>query len=1181
MIRNVLPRLTLRGVVSAVLILLGIGLVVQQSPRFAYAGYAPFQTATGRAWLTLGLLAFWLLCWGIGRLARRVSRVRISWDPAPAAPAVADTSGEARATAMALARVDCLFRFAHAVLRNGGPLWRLRRHSLYRLPWYVVLGEAGSGKTSLLSASRLPFLQASDAAAWQPGDPCRFWLGDQAVLVEASPPASSATSYPVWQRVLMRLRRARPRCPVNGAIVTLQAAQLLAAGEEVAARAVVMRAQLEAMQRCLRVRFPIYVVVTHCDRLHGFDTFFQQLDRRSADQVWGVTLPFGAEGRGQGALAMFQARFAALVLRLQERVVDMLAACGDAGRAGKVYGFPAQLEALGQPLGALLDEVFTVSPYAETPWLRGVYFTSAAQDGGAALRCASPLAAAVQAGVGRPPQAMAGRHGYFINHMLRQVIFKEHWLAGRGAAGSHYGWLACYALGVVLTAAVLVAGLVLSYRQNADLVAHMQQDNARLAELAARPDSRSDPAAMAALLDLAVQPVPPGNIFLRGFGLYQGYELERAAQLAYQALLRETVLPFVQAHARAVMLDRQRDGPARFGALRTYLMLSDPRHYDADAVMAWARADAPGWSAGDAQRTDLLRHARALFGAPGFVPDLPQDAASVAQARADIAAQPPAERLFDVLISRLQTDLPDTLSVARLAGPEAALVLRRASGQPLSTGVAGPYTREGYARYLALRDDAVASMQKDQWVLGADAVPEHSADQLKGHVDAAYFSRYIKAWDALLGDIRVVPLAQSQEGATLVRLLAGAESPLRQLLQGAAAQTTLAGVKPAAAGSGTKNGEPAVPAAESSVTPVDRHFDALRRLFIAAEGGRAPYAAVQGKLAEVSVFLDAVDAARRRGMPPPAGDAVAAIRTEAQDQPAPLAGILDSLAADGGTLALQDERQRLDDLWRGNVVPFCHAAMDGRYPVDAQSTVDMTEDDFSRLFGPGGLINTFFQANLAPYVDMTVRPWRWRPNAAKLHFSRAALQVFQDAATIRDAFFPDGAKTMSVRFELVPLSLDAHFDRFALTLGGQTLQYAHGPARAMAFQWPSRGAAPVARIDYEPAGPDGRSGMLLNGPWALFRLIDQGTLQQVRPDRFILKLELSGKPVTLEVDANSVVNPFALAALHRFRCVNSLQDTRGALAPAPQRAGPAGAAAPAGGLRDVSAGQPGLQSGAR
>jgi type VI secretion system protein ImpL len=173
-------------------------------------------------------------------------------------------------------------------------------------------------------------------------------------------------------------------------------------------------------------------------------------------------------------------------------------------------------------------------------------------------------------------------------------------------------------------------------------------------------------------------------------------------------------------------------------------------------------------------------------------------------------------------------------------------------------------------------------------------------------------------------------------------------------------------------------------------------------------------------------------------------------------------------------------------------------------------------------------------------VDMTVRPWRWRPSASKLGLSRAALQAFEDAATIRQALFPDGQKTMAVRFQLLPLSLDPYFTRFDLTLGGQTLEYTHGPARPVSFRWPDGSGTSSARIDYEPTGLDGRSGASVTGPWALFRLLDMGTLEKVRADRFILHFSLSGKPVSLELDAGSVINPFALTALHRFRCMDEL-----------------------------------------
>ena len=59
-------------------------------------------------------------------------------------------------------------------------------------------------------------------------------------------------------------------------------------------------------------------------------------------------------------------------------------------------------------------------------------------------------------------------------------------------------------------------------------------------------------------------------------------------------------------------------------------------------------------------------------------------------------------------------------SVSDAAGPNAPLLLRRASGAPLTAGVAGAYTRAGYAQYMRLRDAALTDAAKDAGVLGRE-----------------------------------------------------------------------------------------------------------------------------------------------------------------------------------------------------------------------------------------------------------------------------------------------------------------------------------------------------------------------------------------------------------------------------------------------------------------------------
>ena len=76
----------------------------------------------------------------------------------------------------------------------------------------------------------------------------------------------------------------------------------------------------------------------------------------------------------------------------------------------------------------------------------------------------------------------------------------------------------------------------------------------------------------------------------------------------------------------------------------------------------------------------------------------------------------------------------------------------------------------------------------------------------------------------------------------------------------------------------------------------------------------------------------------------------------------------------------------------------------------------MLPDDFGQLFGPGGMLDDFFQRRLAPLVDTSTTPWTYKPLAdGKRPASPAALAEFQRAARIREVFFRGGGKTPGIQ----------------------------------------------------------------------------------------------------------------------------------------------------------------------
>jgi type VI secretion system protein ImpL len=1216
--------LTLAGVAALALVLWFEG------PLVAFNGSVPLETNRSR-WVAVAcLLLAWALGWLVHWLWARLVNLRfVSGVAAQNSTVATDDGGALAASRAASAEVALLrqrFEQALVVLRKARMKGSFGSQWLYQLPWYMFIGAPGTGKTTALQHSGLRFplrdTLGQEAIGGVGGTRhCDWWFTDDAVLVDTAgryttQDSDAQADQSAWHGFLSLLRKYRPRCPVNGVIVILSAADLLQ--QDAAARAAhvrLIRARLSELAERLGTRFPVYLIVTKCDLLAGFTEFFDDLGQHEREQVWGITFPFDETGRAGQALGAFPAEFDALGERLQARVLARMQRESDVRRRALIYGFPQQFAGLQPALRSILDDTFGGTRYDAPPLLRGVYFTSGTQQGRPIDRAIGALAQSL--GLRHDVSVNQGSAGraYFINRLLKDVIFSEAALAGANARLERMrAWLQRGALGVIgVVLALALAGLGISYERNRAYEAEFNQQVIRLQSLAHSANAQRDPLALLPLLDAArdlpggyadaAKPVP----LLTRLWLYQGDKLGAEAQVTYRRLLSETLLPLVVQRLE----DQLRRGAAnpqeyQYEALRTYLMLGDPQHYDANTVRAWVDLD---WQrdvlhdASAVQRNALDSHLAALFDKRHFDPSLPLDHHLIDQARASLGALPLEQRLSE----RVQRDLEQAnltpFSVSAAAGPNAPLLLTRTSGAPLTGGVLGAYTRSGYAQFVQLCEAALADVARDAWVLGRQDVAPTPAgtDALRGALTQRYFEAYNHAWDNLLTDLSVVPFTNLADGARIANQLSAHDSPLRNLIVAAARETTLADVvvqgpavvqpaRDAATGAATSdiNGsaeknvadsasgtslasaldaarkrlgaalgnapdtQPASSASQASLTtPVDAHFQALHELAgkaVSAASGDTAAAADNASLdqalaplKDAAVYLDAADAARRLGQPAPAGDALSKLKLAGQTQPAPLTGIAATLSAAGGDLMQGGERARLDALWTSSVGQLCHSALDGRYPLVRTSSRDAAADDFSKLFSPGGLIDDFFQKNLANLVDTSTPVWQWRAGAAPLGLSRDVLAQFQRAAQIRDAFFRNGGRDVSIRFGIKPLSLDPSLTQVTLDIDGQQLVVTHDALQSAQFQWPSGKNTGRAQVDFMPP-PAGESASFdASGPWALLHLVDAGQLETTaQADRFRLTFDSAGRKAVVELDANSVVNPFRRAALEQFSCPTHL-----------------------------------------
>ena len=1128
-------------------------------PYFAFADLRPLAAERAR-WLTIALV---VAIWAGVKLARRLTAVRASSKLASAVLAQPDPAPSAE-------EAQLRERFEEAV----GALKASRGHtySLYSEPWYVIIGAPGSGKSTLLQNSGLRFPLAQrfgrDAVRGVGGTRnCDWWFTDEAIFLDTagrfttqdSDPGSDARG---WREFLALLKKYRSRRPLNGIILTVSVGDLLtltAPGRD--AQIAAARRRLDELSRELRVRLPVYLLVTKCDLMAGFTEYFDDQSAEDRKQVWGVTFPYEQTLNGR-APELFGSEFDLLVARLNERLWQRLEDEQETHRRAKIFAFPQQLAALKDVLSQFVSEVSGATRMDTRSLLRGVYLTSGTQEGSPVDRLLGSVGRAFAFDPQELPHGPFG-HGraYFIERLLKNVILKERGLAGVNRrrelqiAGAQ---LITYA-GVALIGLFLVAALTMSYAANSRYLASVHAELAQLVSTAP-PNTNAPIEQVATWLDQVRRVADTADRYRDGipwsmrWGLFTGSSLGQAAEDAYSRMLNGLLLP------RLAGLFRQRlDTPGlepymAYQYLKAYLMLGGKGPIDKEYLEGLTRAE---WHEAFASSPDLAASltvdAERLFDRADSLRPMAVDDNAVAQARATIRTATIERLLFGELKWSYDEDSAHALRLDNASGLGLDRALARRSGLSWSTPISAFYTKRVFDEITGLTGTAqlINRFSRESWVIQDRGEPALEPLQLRAKVLRLYEQDYIRQWDQVVNDLQLPPVRSFGQMRDVIATLASrAGSPLRGLLQVIDENTYLVRPEDAAAPSMIEKMRQTAQTAYHKVaggvaakevkpgTEVTLHFESLHKLLSGAPG-QTHIDAVLDKIDSVAKGINgcgpdigqqSVEECVKRDPAP-----VKALRDEAKTLPPAIAPLIDTIATSVDRAGVHELARDLVERYDEEVRHECEDIVGTRYPFNPASAEDVPLEDFGHLFGYGGVFDDFYKKHLADLVDTRTRPWRWKPSqSGALPAPESMLRRFEAADAIRRLYFAAGANKPQFHFELAPAMLDPGAMRVELNVDGQAIEYRHEATRATAAKWPGspRGSA---GIEFEERG-GGHPNRKYEGPWAWFRLIDQGRPQAEQGARYRLSYALGAHTASFTLFADSLFNPLAKSDLQRFAC---------------------------------------------
>ncbi|HSN98134.1 MAG TPA: type VI secretion system protein [Candidatus Nanopelagicales bacterium] len=353
--------------------------------------------------------------------------------------------------------------FVYELASLSAAMERTHGKDPYVVPWYLVIGNPGSGRSTAVQRMDLTWEGQGPLAIGFPQAQCTYWLAREALFIEPEGAVLGPRRNPQSLAALCQdLKAIRPREPADGILLVLNIAEFIDLDEQqLQDYAANLRAYLVEVGKALQEDVPTYVVLTRYDTLWGFAEVFQWGPERVREEPWGFVLPFDTDS--QNAVPRIKEELEALNARFEAFCLHRMLSEDPAEQRTRAFQHLAEVRALKERLGTLFEVIFRANAYERAPWIRAVIIGSAVPGTGDRLRAG--VTRFLNMGLAQPaPTPAASRPGGLPIHAFMKLVV----LPEKDLKRTRTRWrddpvfLVALILGVLLLVATGITELILS-----------------------------------------------------------------------------------------------------------------------------------------------------------------------------------------------------------------------------------------------------------------------------------------------------------------------------------------------------------------------------------------------------------------------------------------------------------------------------------------------------------------------------------------------------------------------------------------------------------------------------------------------------------------------------------------------------------------------------------------------